>query len=69
MIEEKKINTIFGNQTLTDGGDKIMALKGVIFTVKIGLQGKAARDHGPPATLLNVSARQVFGCQVHFCLF
>ena len=69
MIEEKKINTIFSNQTLTGGGDKIVALKGVTFAIEIGLQGKAAREHGPPDILLKVSARQVFGLQVHFCLF
>jgi len=51
------------------GGDKIVASKEVIFTIEIGLQGKAARDHGPPATLLNVSARQVFSRQVNICLF
>lgn len=69
MIHEKKINTIFSNQTLTEGGDKILSLKGVIFTIKRGLQRKAARDRGPPATLLNVSALQVFGRPVHVCQF
>jgi hypothetical protein len=68
MIKEKKINTIFSNPNLTDGGDKIVASKGVIFTNKIGLLIKAARDRGPPATLLNVSARKVFVRQVTFCL-
>jgi hypothetical protein len=54
MTKEKEINTIFSNQTLTDGGGKIVASKGVIFTFKIGLQRRASRDRGPPATLLNV---------------
>jgi hypothetical protein len=31
LTEEKKINAIFSNQTLMDAGDKIVALKGVIF--------------------------------------
>jgi hypothetical protein len=69
MKEKKKIDTIFSNQTLMDKSDKIVTLREVIFTIEIGLQGKAARDHGPPATLLNVSARQVLSSQVHFCLF
>jgi hypothetical protein len=69
MKEEKIINTIFSKQTLMDGGDKIVASKDFIIKIEIGLQGKAAHHHGPPATLLNVYARQVFSSQVHFCLF
>jgi len=38
MIEEKKINTVFRNQTLKDGGDKLVASKETIFIIKIGLQ-------------------------------
>jgi hypothetical protein len=68
IIKEKKIITILSNPTLTDGGDKIVALKKVIFTTKIVLIIKAARDHGLHATLLKVSARKVFVRQVHFCL-
>jgi len=67
--ERGKENQYYFQPSDLDRCDKIVALKGVIFTIKIGLQGKAARDHGPPATLLNASALQVFGRRVHFCLF
>jgi hypothetical protein len=68
MIKEKKIGTILSNPTLIDGSDKIVASKGVIFKTKTVLLIKAARDHGPPATLLTVSARKVFLRQAQFCL-